>query len=347
MKKKTIALVLSLVCLFSLGTQAFAASETPAAPDVRVNGYIVRFTDAEPFINADSRTMMPLRAVTEAMGAEVSWNDNTQSAIIEKNGIKITIPIGSKSFTILEGGKTRTVVMDTKAIILNGRTYVPIRYVAEAIGAYVDYSDTGFIVGIWDDVLTAAQIETLRAYPYSTSGHAITYEKYKALSGADKLAYFYGTDRASFTGINGFANSREHLYTCVGRQSKYPFEAIDTVLTNATNDKFFDTVVSEAVAEIAYSSDNIRFEFITDTSCLYQEDNANTVTVTVRGIIAMTCYVKPTTLTGDEMAMVARNGFTQIDRGVTTYIPVDIHMNAQPNYCVNINTIVPLAGQYN
>jgi hypothetical protein len=347
MKKRIIALVLTLVCAFSLVAQASAASEPASGPDVRVNGYIVKFTDAEPFINSDSRTMIPLRAVTEAMGARVDWDQKNQSAIIEKNGIQITIPIGSQTFTVKENGQTRTVEMDTKAIIKGDRTYVPIRYVAEALGAYVDYSSTHRTVGIWDDVLTAEQIATLRAYPYSTSDHAISYETAKARKNVDQLAYFYGTDRDQFTGDSGYANSREHLYACLDRQSRYPFEAIDKVLTNASNDEFFATVVKEAIAEIAYFSDNISFEFIADTSCLYQEDNADNLTVSVRGIMVMKCNVKPTTLTGDEMAMVTRNGFYQIDQGVTTYLPVDIHMNSQANYCVNVNTIVALGEQYN
>ncbi len=100
----------------------------------------------------------------------------------------------------------------------------------------------------------------------------------------------------------------------------YPFKALNKVLTGAGSDEFFACVVQEAKAEIGYTSDNISFEFITDGSCLYQEDNSNAVTGTVRGIIVMLCHIKPTSLTGDEMAMVVRNGFTQIDQGIATYV---------------------------
>jgi hypothetical protein len=68
--------------------------------------------------------------------------------------------------------------------------------------------------------------------------------------------------------------------------------------------------------------------------------------VTVRGICAMTCNIKPTSLPGNEMTTIGHYGFTQVDQGVTAYIPVDVHMNTQANYNVNINTIVPLDTQY-
>jgi hypothetical protein len=338
------ALIISALCATSASA---AAANTASAPSVRVNGYIVKFPDAQPYVDENNRTMIPVRCVTEQLGATVDWNDKASTIVtITKDDISLVITIGDPNIQVTENGKSTIVPMDTKAVLRDNRVYVPIRFVAEALGAYVDYSDVYSVVGIYSDELTAAQTTKLRACPYTQSAHAISYNTAKAEDSAKDLAYYYGTDRDSFSGTNGYANSREHLYNCISRISTYPFKAIDKVLKGGTNDEFFDLVVQEAKAEIGYSSDNIKFELIADSSCLYQEDNGNAITATVRGIVVMTCHIKATSLTGNEMAMVNRYGFTQINQDVTEYIPVDIHMNTQPDYNVNINTIVPLDSQY-
>ena len=48
--------------------------------------------------------------------------------------------------------------MDTAAVLKDSRTYVPFRFVAEALGAHVDYSDTYRTVGIYSDVATSEQV---------------------------------------------------------------------------------------------------------------------------------------------------------------------------------------------
>lgn len=346
--KKRLTLLLAVVFVVSaLCVTGASAAVAGTAPLARVNGYIVKFPDAQPYVDENNRTMIPVRFVTEQFGATVDWNEKESTIVtIAKGGISIVITIGDPNIQVTENGKATIVTMDTKAVMRENRVYVPIRFVAEALGAYVDYSNVYNVVGVYSDKLTAAQIAELRAYKYTQSANAISYETAKTDKTAQELVYYYGSDRDSFIGTLGYANAREHLYSCISRISTYPFKAIDKFIKGATNDKFFDLVVQEAEAEIDYSSDNIKFEFITDGSCLYQEDNGDTLTATVRGIVAMTCNVKPTTLPGDEMAMIGHYGFMQVQQGVTVYIPVDVHMNTQANYNVNINTIVPLDSQH-
>ncbi len=344
--KKKISLIIALALMLSAFCVTGASAAESTELSVRVNGYTVDFPDAQPFVDANNRTMIPVRFSTEQLGADVSWDNDTKTATIKRDGISVAISIGDADFEVTQNGETTTVTMDTAAIIRESRTYVPIRFVAEALGAYVDYSDVYRVVGIHSDVLTAEQIATLRAYDYTQSKAAVSYETAKEKKTAEDLEYFYGADRESFNGEFGYANAREHLYNCISRISVYPFKAIDRVLEDTTNDEFFDLVVQEAKAEVAYTSDNISFEFITDSSCIYQEDNVSVITTTVRGIIAMTCSTNTAPLPGDEIAMATKYGFTQLQRGETVYIAVDIHMNTQANYYVNIKAIMPLASQY-
>ena len=192
MKKKItrmLCLVLAMTTL--LATGAMAASPTSSTgPDVRVNGEIVDFPDGQPYVDENNRTMIPVRFVTEALGAQVGWEGSTQTVTITKKSTTVTIRIGSPELTVSKDGKTTKVQMDTAATIKDGRTYVPIRFVAEALGAKVDYSGKHGVVGIYADTLTDEEITKLQAYPHTAPERAITYEQGKAKYNASTLKFY-------------------------------------------------------------------------------------------------------------------------------------------------------------
>ena len=269
MKRKitrVLAIVLAMATLLATGAMA-----AEPAPDVRVNGTLVTFPDAKPFIDENSRTMIPVRFATEQLGATVSWNGATQTATIAKNGITVDVTIGSPDLKVTKAGKTETVKMDTAAVLKDGRTYVPIRYVAEALGAYVDYSGYYNTVGIYNDVLTAKQIEKLQDYDYTTTVPG-AYEQAKAQYSEATLKLLYGEARESY---GTFANAREDLY----RANKTAGKSVD---------QYYAGVVASAIDSVAYSSENLTIEFLTDSSCIYQADAPTDGDVAVRGILKVT-----------------------------------------------------------
>ena len=100
-------------------------------------GYIngeAKTLDAAPVIR-DSRTMLPVRFVAEAFGATVEWDGATSTATIKTDDVEIKITIGSK--TALVNGEE--VKLDAPAFIESSRTYMPVRFVAENLGAKVDW----------------------------------------------------------------------------------------------------------------------------------------------------------------------------------------------------------------
>jgi hypothetical protein len=342
--KRKIASILAVVLVFAtvLATGAMAASPEPAVT-VRVNGMTVSFPDGQPYVDENSRTMIPVRFVTEQLGAKVSWDNKTQTAVIEKNGIRVDIPIGESTLKVTKAGKAQNVKMDTEAVLKEGRTYVPIRFVAEALGAVVDYSDVYRTVGIYQGELTAEEIATLRGYDYTQPEYAIGYAEAKTMYSADDLAYFYGTDRETFT---TFANAHEHLYHTLNRSGKYYFKDIETIMDNGTTEVFYSNVVKQAIAEVSYQSERLTVSFRTDNSCIYQADDIDSLTTCVRGIVTARLSVKPTELTGAETAMLCRIGYTQLYKNVDLHIPVDVHMNTTPDYRVNVHTFVALGEAY-
>ena len=220
-----LALVMAL-CMMLTATSFAAVTPTDRTKlHVRVNGYEVDFPDAQPYIDENGRTMIPLRFATEALGAEVTWEQSTKTASIAKDGIVVKVTIGKDTISVTESGSTQYVVMNTTAVLKEGRTYVPIRFVAEALGAYVDYSASYKTVGIYQDVLTAEEITKLHEYNrnvISSDNEVDDTDEYKkefleSFASAREISYdtFYKTNlvtKFDDLGVSLAANDEEKYF---------------------------------------------------------------------------------------------------------------------------------------
>ncbi|SKC70497.1 copper amine oxidase N-terminal domain-containing protein [Maledivibacter halophilus] len=104
--------------------------------DVEVDGVKIKFKDAKPFINKQNRTVVPVRFIAEALGAKVDWNGETRTVIIDQDQKHIELAIGAMEAIV----NSETVKFDTKAQIYFDRTFVPLRFVSEALGATVGWN---------------------------------------------------------------------------------------------------------------------------------------------------------------------------------------------------------------
>ena len=77
---------------------------------VTVDGNKVVFPDAKPFIDENGRTLIPVRFVTEDLGATVEWNAQDREVYITKDGVYIMIRIGQEM--ILVNGRTKAMDRD-------------------------------------------------------------------------------------------------------------------------------------------------------------------------------------------------------------------------------------------
>lgn len=108
---------------------------------VTVNGKPVDFPDQLPII-VDGRTLVPARAVFEAMGLSVAWDAATRSATISSDKTSVVVKIGSKMMDIdsIDGDNdARIVELDVPAQIINDRTMLPLRAISEAFHADVQW----------------------------------------------------------------------------------------------------------------------------------------------------------------------------------------------------------------
>lgn len=100
--------------------------------------------DIEPYIEGEY-TMVPVKFIGDALGAEVNWNGDTNQVSYNDGQCSVIMEIGSK-IAFVNG---ETIEIPTAPVIKNGRTMVPVRFISEQFGAYVDWNEEFQMVNIY------------------------------------------------------------------------------------------------------------------------------------------------------------------------------------------------------
>ena len=145
--KKTAMIIMVITVMLAM-TVSFAQSTDIT---VNVNGQVVDFVDQKPMIDAQtSRTIVPIRFIAQELGATVAWDNDTRTAKIKFNELEIHMPIDNKD--VMVNGICKT--LDQEAIILGSRTYVPVRFISEELGATVTWdNDTKTVIISTDSMI--------------------------------------------------------------------------------------------------------------------------------------------------------------------------------------------------
>ena len=98
-------------------------------------------TNVVPY-SKNGRTLVPLRAIAEIFGAEVSWNESQRTANILLDGKNVSIKVGDLK---MQAGENE-ISLDTPAEITEGRVFVPLRVIADAFGKEVYYTNKKVII---------------------------------------------------------------------------------------------------------------------------------------------------------------------------------------------------------
>lgn len=133
MKKFGILFMLFIFCFILIPPADATVNTTPA---VILNDTPLSF-DVPPKIE-NGRTLVPLRAIFEALGATVEWDGNTKTVTAYKAGTVIKLQIGNKTAF----KNNQAVDLDVPAKIENGRTLVPLRFISESLGCEVNWNGT-------------------------------------------------------------------------------------------------------------------------------------------------------------------------------------------------------------
>lgn len=142
------------------GEKAFENTPNPELDVVSIR-FDKKFLYSDvPATIVDDRTLVPMRAIFEAFGAELEWNDDTATA---------TATLGNKTVQVTENDTTAyvdgaPVTLDVPATILNGRFVVPVRFISESFGATVNWEPNSQTVYITPDLQTMVFIGKQEGY---------------------------------------------------------------------------------------------------------------------------------------------------------------------------------------
>ncbi|RUT38694.1 copper amine oxidase N-terminal domain-containing protein [Paenibacillus anaericanus] len=143
MKKGLVGLLMSIVIGFvaAVSSPLTAGAAPVKTVTVEVDGKAVVFPDAKPYMEG-SRVLIPVRFVSEALGAEVKYSNKT--VVITKDGKTISMKVNTNTVTV--DGKDIT--LDVPVRVKQNRTFVPLRFVSEALEAKVVWSSKTLLVSI-------------------------------------------------------------------------------------------------------------------------------------------------------------------------------------------------------
>lgn len=165
--KKIIFALITTLTMVLISTTTFASNV-----HVQLNGQLIDFTDANgnrvdaQIIN--NRTMVPLRKIFELLGATVTWDDATSTAFAVRGETSIKLQIDNPIAEVTENGVTRKVQLDSKPILINWRTMVPLRFISESLGKQVAWDSTEQTAIIIDYDYFANQLKQKSPMLYKT-----------------------------------------------------------------------------------------------------------------------------------------------------------------------------------
>jgi len=143
-----------LIIVTIILTTLVLSSVYATVAEVQINGEIIDFTDADGNkVNAqliNSRTMVPLRKIFEVLGCEIEWNGETKTVTANKNEKQIILQIDNPNATIIKAGIEETIKLDAAPVIVNNRTLVPLRFIAESLEKQVGWDSSSYTAIIID-----------------------------------------------------------------------------------------------------------------------------------------------------------------------------------------------------
>ena len=169
--KKFFTFLIASILTAGMSTAVFAADI-----NVSVDGTPVQWTDATPFINEDNRTLVPLRPIANALGLTVTWDSAAKQAVFSDGSFDTIFTIDSNICQFSSAFGEAHTEMDTEAVIANGRTYAPARYLAEAFGYTVGWDNASKSVTISSEAeVSVPEEEVTNAPPEEEAAEALAF----------------------------------------------------------------------------------------------------------------------------------------------------------------------------
>ncbi len=141
--KKIVSLCLTAAMTLSI---AAVSAENNNSVTVNINGEAVDFSKYDnvmPYIENDI-TLIPIRAIAEGLGCEVSWDGENQTVEIKGLNDEILLTVNSSTAVV----NNENVTLDVPAQVVDDRTFVPLRFISENMGAKVEWNEESNLITI-------------------------------------------------------------------------------------------------------------------------------------------------------------------------------------------------------
>lgn len=234
-----------ILAAFSLAAVCMASVQATPEISVVIDGEKLSFEQDQPPVLEKDRTLVPLRGIFEALGADVSWDAAAREVHAQKRGREIILKIGEKKMQV--GDQTK--VLDVPAKIIGERTMVPLRAVAEALDTEVE----------WDQQTYTAQITSPK------TAHKV-YDRYQKYSVTNEEGIEILRMNLAYP---EFENPSQNLYLrqlnqhyadwdgIVEEFSKYREDAQQYYLECREEGKPFEPYTVEWVFDVPYNKESI------------------------------------------------------------------------------------------
>jgi hypothetical protein len=253
------AVVMTLTCLAFGATAVYAAEVIP----VYLNGEKITFdsNDAQPQIFS-SRTYVPIRKTAESLGLSIDWNSKTETLTFTREGY--TIAHTMRSNIVYVNGDP--VTFDTKSINRQNRTLMPVRMLAESIGADVEWDDSARCVYI---TTATPKVKTVSAsQTVVPSGTEITLTA--TASDATSVRFVDSDTKAVVSEVSQYTEATDgtRTFSCKVTPSN---DTSDSVIKTyyvypGTGSSFIETLDSSGKVSVMVSSSVTTTETTTETT---------------------------------------------------------------------------------
>ena len=195
-KNNCLILVIVMICSIFINVNAYSAGLKDVVVSLQIDNPILEYNGTKYSIDDNNttpiekngRTLVPIRSVIEAFGGDVSWNGDTRTATLKMDGDTVSLTIGSNTGYLNGVGQ----YLDVAPEIINGRTMLPIRFVAESFNLGVAWEGDTRTVTILRNGLDDEEYQYIKSvvpqyggWPYFTVNNNVPmFKDYEIIGGS-------------------------------------------------------------------------------------------------------------------------------------------------------------------
>lgn len=260
--------VLLLFCIMVMGLPNLSevlverASAEKESIIIKIYDKNVQFTPelGYPFLDQNGRTQVPLRVTMEAFGATVGYNDEKEIAFVQKDNITVFIPI-NENYIEVNG---EIVQNDTSAVLVNDRTYCPIRKVLESFGATVSWDEENLTVVVSNTAQTNQTYTELSDEKNIVHIKKIYYNENKLIMQIDPVEWLFTENILKRQDVLNFISEKENYGEAIEGDEIYSILPNGYYVYNP-DATFLDVVLkySEDVDILVYPNNGIENKKVT------------------------------------------------------------------------------------